>query len=99
MLRPKFDELPLRGRDSLFSACGLYGMDDKLGTLNLLTQATTRSAAREIKTGQQVGLNLLPDFCLPPSHKRRPLTHTLFRKDPCLVHHDEIQLNTQVPTQ
>lgn len=99
MPRPAFDTLPLRQGDPPFSAWGLYGLDDELGTLNLLTEKTTQAAAAEIKTGERFGLNLPLDFCLPPSHKRRPLEHTVLRKDPRLVHDDELSFNTQVSTQ
>ena len=99
MKRPQFDQLPLRKGDPPFSAWGLYGLEDELGTLNLLTPATTQAAAAEIKTGVRIGLDLPINFGLKPSHKRRPLTHTVLRKDPRLVHDDEIQLNTQISTQ
>lgn len=44
--RPPFDCLPLRQNDPPFSAWGLYGDHDQLGTLNLLTPENTLAAAK-----------------------------------------------------
>lgn len=54
---PRFTDLPLNPSDPPYSAWGLYGPDDELGTLNLLTPERKRKAALEIKTGVSVGLN------------------------------------------
>lgn len=49
---PEFDQLPLRDGDPPYSAWGLYGDRDELGTLNRLTDQRVAEAARtEIKTG------------------------------------------------
>jgi hypothetical protein len=99
MKRPTFDELPLRKEDPPFSAWGLYGLDDELGTLNLLTPDVVAEAAKEIKTGVRVGLDLPINYISKPSHNRLKLTHTVIRKDPRLVHDDLIEFNTQISTQ
>lgn len=54
---PKFSELPLDPSHPPYSAWGLWGMDDELGTLNHLTPERTVIAAKEVKTGVRVGLN------------------------------------------
>lgn len=97
--RPSFGSLPLRSTDPPFSAWGLYGPKDELGTLNLLTDAVVAEAAKEIKTGTRVGLDLPLDFAARPSHNRLKLTHKVLRKDPRLVHDDELQFHTQFSTQ
>jgi len=49
---PPFESLPLRQGDPIFSAWGLYGEKDELGTLNRLTDRRVASAARsEIRKG------------------------------------------------
>ena len=49
---PKFSDLPLGKGDPPYSAWGLYGMDDELGTLNRLTDDLVLIAAKqEIQTG------------------------------------------------
>ena len=51
---PDFEDLPLRKTDPQFSAWGLYGDKDELGTLNRLTDERVASAAKnEIKTGHR----------------------------------------------
>ena len=54
--RPSFDDLPLNEGDPTASAWGLWGPDDQLGTLNLLTPNTIRDAATEIQVGDVVML-------------------------------------------
>jgi len=99
MKRPSFDELPLRKGDPPFSAWGLYGKDDQLGTLNLLTNEVVAAAETEIREGVRIGLDLPINYFSKPSHNRLKLTHTVIRKDPRLVHDDVIQMNTQISTQ
>lgn len=49
---PSFDSLPLRKGDPPYSAWGLYGDNDELGTLNRLTDERVLAAAQsEIRTG------------------------------------------------
>ena len=96
MNRPSFDELPFRKGDPPFSAWSLYGEDDQLGTLNLLTSKVVAEAGKEIKTGVRVGLDLTLDYLKQPSHNRLALKHNIIHKAPRAVHDDEITLNTQV---
>ena len=54
---PGFDSLPVDRNGPHGNAWGLWGPDDQLGTLNLLTDEVVAQAAREnIKTGQRVSL-------------------------------------------
>ena len=49
---PKFFALPLRAGDPPYSAWGLYGDDDQLGTLNRLKdEIVVKTAREEIQTG------------------------------------------------
>lgn len=53
---PPFDSFPLREGDPPYSAWGLYGNEDELGTLNRLTDERVLAAARsEIQTGVRYG--------------------------------------------
>lgn len=56
--RPSFEELPLHPNDPPYSAWGLYGEEDELGTLNLLTPEVVLAAKSEIVTGQSISLKL-----------------------------------------
>lgn len=95
MSRPRFEQLPLGKDDPPFSAWGLYGKDDQLGTLNLLTPEVVIEAAKEIKTGIRVGLDTPLNLLSPPSHNRLGLKHTVISKAPRPVHDDIVELNTQ----
>jgi hypothetical protein len=74
--RPSFDSLPLHSSDPPYSAWGLYGKDDELGTLNLLNSDCVLKATAEIQYGisislkcGQAKLNLVPTM---------PLTVTVY---------------------
>jgi hypothetical protein len=54
--RPQFDDLPLAQGDPKASAWGLYGKEDELGTLNLLTPEVVQQAAAEVKKGIRIPL-------------------------------------------
>jgi hypothetical protein len=54
--RPNFDDLPLRQGDPKCSAWGLWGKDDELGTLNLITDDVRIAAASEVKLGRAINL-------------------------------------------
>lgn len=54
---PSFDELP---KFHQFTGCAwdVWGKGDELGTVNLLTEKVVSEAAKEIKTGKTICLNL-----------------------------------------
>jgi len=94
--RPPFSALPLRKGDPPYSAWGLYGPDDELGTLNLLTPERVLSAVKDVSTGESVGLNLPLNVPNPPSHNRVGFSHKIKHSAPRNVHDDLIDMNTQV---
>lgn len=54
--RPSFAQLPLRPSDPPYSAWGLYGDDDELGTLNILDNDCVVAATSEIQHGISISL-------------------------------------------
>ena len=52
--RPPFDQLPLQPQHPKGSSWGLWGDDDELGSLNLLTPEVIQRAASEIQTGRSI---------------------------------------------
>lgn len=96
--RPPFESLPLREGDPPFSAWGLYGADDQIGALNLLTSENTLAAAQsEIRTGVRVALDPPLDVLRLPSGGRKSLTQTIIRlAGRSSVHDDVLEFNTQV---
>jgi kynurenine formamidase len=77
--RPPYADLP-GGR-----AVGLFGDDEQLGGLGLLTPARTAAAAALVRTGQVVSLNA--SLYYPSPHpasafsRRRPPTHVVHRSE------------------
>jgi|SRR5215469_2095079 len=77
MKLPDYDELPIRKDAPAGSAWGVFGDDDELGTLNLLTPERVREAMAEARSGRCFSLDLplnLPD---PPIVPRTPYRHTV----------------------
>ncbi len=75
MKLPDYDQLPIRPDAPPGSAWGVFGDDDELGTLNLLTPDRVRDALCEVRTGRCFSLDLplnLPD---PPIVPRTPYRH------------------------
>lgn len=96
--RPSFEDLPLHQGDPTASAWGLWGDDDELGTLNLLTPETVAKAAQEARSGLVVSLNLpLNSPLLPMNPRRTPCHHSIIAKG--YANDDELHLNTQSSTQ
>jgi kynurenine formamidase len=59
---PKFSQLPLVGQTGERSAWGVFGQDDQLGTVNLLTAERVKRAATLVRTGRVINLNLPLNF-------------------------------------
>ena len=74
---PAYDELPVRAGAPKGSAWGVFGDDDQVGTINLLTAERVRQAAVEIRGGRIFPLNLPMEIPDPPRHKRGPLRRVL----------------------
>ncbi|KAI1375261.1 hypothetical protein F4677DRAFT_423676 [Hypoxylon crocopeplum] len=98
---PDFEDLPLRKTDPQYSAWGLYGDKDELGTLNRLTDERVAAAAKsEIKTGHRISLNWPLDAQPERSFFARHVFHQeLIRKAPRVVNDDVWTFNSQVSTQ
>ena len=54
---PKFSRLPLNPGDPPFSAWGVYGKNDEVGTINRLTNDIVLAAKDEIQTADRFSLN------------------------------------------
>lgn len=97
---PTFDELP-KFHD--FSGCAwtVWGKDDQLGTVNLLTDKVVQKAAQEeIVTGKAVSLNWPLNFPEKPMFGRKSPEVTMKIREPKhILRDDEIHINTQSGTQ
>jgi len=95
---PEYKGLPLKKGDPKGSAWGLWGKDDQLGTLNLLTDTAVQNAAKVVKDGKRISLNWEINSPISPFVNRLSLVHKVWQKAPRIVNDDEISLNTQSST-
>jgi kynurenine formamidase len=97
---PDYDDLPAVPGAPPGSAWGLWGEDDRLGCLNLLTPERVAAAARLVERGEVFSLNLalhLPD---PPLFGRGAYTHEVTGEDDGPSHDDVLSSwNTQASSQ
>lgn len=74
---PPYDQLPVKDGAPEGSAWGLFGEDDQLGCLNLLTAERVVEAARLVRKGAVFPLNLRIDEPNPAMFGRRSPQHHL----------------------
>ncbi|KAH7303213.1 hypothetical protein B0I35DRAFT_485345 [Stachybotrys elegans] len=98
---PTFNDLPLDKDGPPGNAWGLWGPDDQLGTLNLLTDEVVSRAAKEnIISGQRVSLNWSMTATEFPRFARPPLqSHTINKAPTKHAHDDEWSFNSQCSSQ
>ncbi|KAG5735472.1 hypothetical protein E4T56_gene12858 [Termitomyces sp. T112] len=98
---PTYDQLPMF-KNIPGCAWGLWGEDDQLGTVNLLTEKVVQRAAREeVLTGHAISLNWPLNFPEKPLFNRKtPEIKTKLREEKFrVVRDDEIHINTQSGSQ
>ncbi len=96
---PTFDQLPYKPGNPPRSAWGLWGDQDEIGTINLLTPERVVEAARSVRTGQTFALSWELELPDPPLFGREKLRHTIKLKRPFV--HDDVydDFNTQSSSQ
>src|SRR5262245_9998308 len=77
---PTFAELPIKSDYPPHSAWGVFGDDDQIGTLNLLTPERVAAAARLVRQGQMFALNWELELPDPPLFSRAKLQHQIKRR-------------------
>ncbi|KAF2651164.1 putative cyclase [Lophiostoma macrostomum CBS 122681] len=98
--RPAFEELPFREGDPPYSAWGIWGEGDELGTLNFLIDDVVAGAARlEIRTGLRISLDWPLDKLQHPSFGRQTFHRELVAKAAKVANDDVITMNTQSSSQ
>ncbi|PGG96391.1 hypothetical protein GX51_07845 [Blastomyces parvus] len=80
-------------------AAWVWGKNDYIGRLNLLTPTRVKAAADEIKTGEIVPLNLPLNVPEQPGFGREKFIHSIKTLVPGVAYDDNYQLNTQSGTQ
>ncbi|CAK7221292.1 hypothetical protein SBRCBS47491_004478 [Sporothrix bragantina] len=96
---PPFDALPLDKSGPPGNAWGLWGPDDQLGRLNLLTPETVAAAATEIKEGLRISLDWPLDKPSHPTFNRQQFEHRIINAAPMTQNDDAVHFNTQSSTQ
>jgi kynurenine formamidase len=76
---PAYDQLPYHEALRARCAWGVFGQDDELGTINLLTSDVVRQAGQEIVKGAVHNLSLPLDLPFPSLAGREPYRHRIFR--------------------
>jgi kynurenine formamidase len=74
---PSFAELPAKSGNPARSSWGLWGDDDELGCLNLLTPERIAAGAKLARKGAVFPLNLRIDQPDPPLYGRGAVKHTI----------------------
>ena len=72
---PSYDQLPVKEGAPRGSAWGLFGDDDQIGTVNLMTAQKAIEAARLVKKGALFPLNLPIDVPHEEIYARKPPIH------------------------
>ena len=93
---PTYDELPFRPGAPAGSCWGLWGDDDRLGCLNLLTAERVAAAAGGVRRGAVFALNLEYELPDPPLFRRQAPTHEVLGDG---GHDDVLTFNTQSSSQ
>ena len=97
--KPPFDQLPLRKDGPPGNAWGLFGRDDELGMLNLITPESVLQASKDIRHGIRVSTDLPLDRFRPPINNRAPFHQEIRSKTPRPSNDDVLTLNTQAASQ
>ncbi|CAI9628507.1 unnamed protein product [Alternaria burnsii] len=102
--RPPFQDLPLDKNGPPGNAWGLYGADDELGALNMITPSVVKAAAQEIQTGDRVSLDWYLNLPSHPSFNRPQFSWKMMNKEhpdgtKRTVNDDHLNFNTQGSSQ
>ena len=102
--RPPFQDLPLDKNGPPGNAWGLYGANDELGALNMITPSAVKAAAQEIQTGDRVSLDWYLNLPSHPSFNRPSFSWKMMNKahpdgTKRTVNDDHLDFNTQGSSQ
>lgn len=97
---PSFDDLPLDKSGPPGNAWGLWGSNDQLGRLNLLTpKVVAAAAAGEIREGIRISLDWPLNKPVAINKFRQKFEHGILPQPPMTLNDDAVSFNTQCTTQ
>lgn len=97
---PCFDDLPLDKSGPPGNAWGLWGSNDQLGRLNLLTpDVVAAAAASEIREGIRISLDWPLNKPVAINNFRQKFEHEILQQPPMALNDDAVSFNTQCTTQ
>jgi kynurenine formamidase len=79
---PRYDQLPMDPSKPAHSTWGLFGADDQIGTINLLTPERVAHAASLVRKGSVFSLNWDMEKPFPPILGRKAMHHTIIDLTP-----------------
>ena len=79
---PRYRDLPIDPSKPPGSAWGVFGEEDEVGTINLLTPEHARRAAGLVRKGAVFSLNWSLEKPDPPILNRQQMKHTIIHLDP-----------------
>lgn len=96
---PCFDDLPLDKSVPPGNAWGLWGSNDQLGRLNLLTPEVVAAAANDIREGISMSLEWPLNKSVSINKFRQRFEHEILQQPPMALNDDAVSFNTQCTTQ
>lgn len=96
---PRYDDLPALGTLGIRHAWDVWAADDRLGTMNHVTDETALQSLATAQTGRRVSLSLPLDFLEPPLYGRLPLEHRIFDRNRNMVEDELVHLDPQASSQ
>ena len=97
---PSFADLPAKEGAPADSTWGLWGDDDQLGCVNMLTAEGIVEAAKLVRKGAMFRLDTPINYASPPLFERTPAVHTVIQFEQFLAQDDKLDnYNTQEGSQ
>ena len=96
---PCYDELPELGDTGVRHAWNVWGREDRLGTMNRVSDETVMAALATPQLGRRVSLSLPLGFFDPPLYGRPPLGHRVFDRNRNMVEDELGPLDPQSSSQ
>jgi kynurenine formamidase len=99
MTIPSYDQLPYLGELGVRHSWDVWGPDDRLGTMNRLTDGTVLAALTVPRRGSRINLSLPLDAPDPPLYGRSEFGHRVFDRNRNMVEDELTRVDPQSSSQ